>query len=231
VRCGSDRSFSGAPIWFLMPTVRSALQDEWTSTLITYFDGWLHQYGTVHLLFDGVHTRMNSPRVRRSYPSVLMKRAGGTLRISFFLSFFLMKFILSLISYIMRTIKFIEVNETTHGKARKNWYINCMSSNLLLLGGSSVLYVIYLSIYLSVCPPVCPSVGLSIYLSVFSVCIYLCVCLWLYNPCALWPLFQFLNLYTVGRTPRTGDQPVTKPLPTRRTTQTQNKSHRHPCLE
>jgi hypothetical protein len=38
-----------------------------------------------------------------------------------------------------------------------------------------------------------------------------------------WPLFQFLNLYTVGRTPRTGDQPVARPLPTRRTTQTQNK--------
>jgi hypothetical protein len=34
-----------------------------------------------------------------------------------------------------------------------------------------------------------------------------------------WPLFQFLYLYTVGRTPWTGDQP----LPTRRTVQTQNK--------
>jgi hypothetical protein len=38
-----------------------------------------------------------------------------------------------------------------------------------------------------------------------------------------WPLFQFLNLYTVGRTPRTGDQPVAKPVSTHRTTQTQNK--------
>jgi hypothetical protein len=36
-------------------------------------------------------------------------------------------------------------------------------------------------------------------------------------------LFQFLNLYTVGRTPWTGDQPVAKPLLTHRTTQTQNK--------
>jgi hypothetical protein len=34
-----------------------------------------------------------------------------------------------------------------------------------------------------------------------------------------WPLFQFLNPYTVGRTPWTGDQPVARPLPT----QTQNK--------
>jgi hypothetical protein len=39
-----------------------------------------------------------------------------------------------------------------------------------------------------------------------------------------WPLLQFRNLsYTDGRTPRTSDQPVARPLPTRRTTQTQNK--------
>jgi hypothetical protein len=34
---------------------------------------------------------------------------------------------------------------------------------------------------------------------------------------SLWtlaPLFQFLNLYTVGRTPWTGDQPIARPLPT-----------------
>jgi hypothetical protein len=38
-----------------------------------------------------------------------------------------------------------------------------------------------------------------------------------------WPLLQFPNLfYTDGRTPWTGDQPVPKPLPTYRTTQTQN---------
>jgi hypothetical protein len=46
---------------------------------------------------------------------------------------------------------------------------------------------------------------------------------WLYSPCGPWPLFQFLNLYTVGRTPWTGDQPVSRPLPTHRTTQKQNK--------
>jgi hypothetical protein len=38
-----------------------------------------------------------------------------------------------------------------------------------------------------------------------------------------WPLFNFLILYTVGSTPWKGDQPVTRPLPTHRTTQTQNK--------
>jgi hypothetical protein len=39
-----------------------------------------------------------------------------------------------------------------------------------------------------------------------------------------WALFfQFLNLYTVGRTPWTGDHPLARPLPTHRTTQTQNK--------
>jgi hypothetical protein len=37
-----------------------------------------------------------------------------------------------------------------------------------------------------------------------------------------WSLFQFLNLYTVGRTPWMGDQPVARP-PTHRTTQIQNK--------
>jgi hypothetical protein len=35
--------------------------------------------------------------------------------------------------------------------------------------------------------------------------------------------FSFLILYTVGRTPWTGDQPVAGPLPTHRTTQIQNK--------
>jgi hypothetical protein len=36
-----------------------------------------------------------------------------------------------------------------------------------------------------------------------------------------WPLFRFLILYTVGRTPWTRDQLVARPLPKRRTTQTQ----------
>jgi hypothetical protein len=35
--------------------------------------------------------------------------------------------------------------------------------------------------------------------------------------------FTFLILYTVGRTPWTSDQPDARPLPTHRTTQTQNK--------
>jgi hypothetical protein len=35
--------------------------------------------------------------------------------------------------------------------------------------------------------------------------------------------FSFLILYTIGRTPRTGDQPVARPLSTQKTTQTQNK--------
>jgi hypothetical protein len=34
--------------------------------------------------------------------------------------------------------------------------------------------------------------------------------------------FSFLIICTVGRTPWTGDQPVARPLPTHRTTQTQN---------
>jgi hypothetical protein len=41
----------------------------------------------------------------------------------------------------------------------------------------------------------------------------------------LWTLanFHFLNLYTVDWAPCTGDQPVARPQPTYRTTQTQNK--------
>jgi hypothetical protein len=35
--------------------------------------------------------------------------------------------------------------------------------------------------------------------------------------------FSFLIFYTVGRTPWTADQPVTRPLPAHRTAQTQNK--------
>jgi hypothetical protein len=38
-----------------------------------------------------------------------------------------------------------------------------------------------------------------------------------------WPLFSFLILYTVGRTPWSEDQPIERPLPINRTTQTQNK--------
>jgi hypothetical protein len=34
------------------------------------------------------------------------------------------------------------------------------------------------------------------------------------------PLFQFLDLYKVSKTPWTGYEPVARPLPTHRTTQT-----------
>jgi hypothetical protein len=47
---------------------------------------------------------------------------------------------------------------------------------------------------------------------------------WPYRP-LLGPgrFFSFIIMYTVGRTLWTGDQPVARPLPTHRTTQTQNK--------
>jgi hypothetical protein len=51
----------------------------------------------------------------------------------------------------------------------------------------------------------------------------LSVYLWLYSSCEPLQLFRFLNLYRVGRTPWTRDQPVGRSLPTHRTTQTQNK--------
>jgi hypothetical protein len=41
-----------------------------------------------------------------------------------------------------------------------------------------------------------------------------------FGPCSF---FSFLIIYTVGRTPWTGDQPVARPLSAHRTTQTQNK--------
>jgi hypothetical protein len=65
---------------------------------------------------------------------------------------------------------------------------------------------------------------LSTYLSKYlSVC--LSVYLWPYSPLlGLGRFFSFLILHTVSRTPWTGDQAVARPLPTHRTTQTQNKS-------
>jgi hypothetical protein len=54
-------------------------------------------------------------------------------------------------------------------------------------------------------------------------CRTLTICLWLNIPCEIWRIFQFLNLYTVGMTPSIGDQSFARSLPTRRTTQTQNK--------
>jgi hypothetical protein len=44
------------------------------------------------------------------------------------------------------------------------------------------------------------------------------------QPFGPWPLFQFLNLYTVGRTHWTWDQPVARSPFRHRKTQTQNKS-------
>jgi hypothetical protein len=51
----------------------------------------------------------------------------------------------------------------------------------------------------------------------------------LYSPLlGLGRFFSFLILYTVVRTPWTGDQPDAKPLSSHRTTQTQNKSTQTP---
>jgi hypothetical protein len=40
--------------------------------------------------------------------------------------------------------------------------------------------------------------------------------------------FSFVMLYTVGRTPLTGDQPIARPLPTHKYT---INAYRHPCLQ
>jgi hypothetical protein len=71
------------------------------------------------------------------------------------------------------------------------------------------------------------SVCLSVYLSCLS--IYLPTYLYVYLICGstalvdLGRFFSFLILYTVGSTLLAGDQPVTRPLPTHRAIQTQNK--------
>jgi hypothetical protein len=58
--------------------------------------------------------------------------------------------------------------------------------------------------------------------------ISLSLSLWLYSSLSLGTFLSFLILYRVYRTPWTGDQPLTRPLPRRRITQ--NKL-RHRCLE
>jgi hypothetical protein len=76
-----------------------------------------------------------------------------------------------------------------------------------------------LSASLSLCLYVCLSVYIPTYLPT-----YLPICLWLYSPLlGLGRFFSFLIIYTVGRTPWTGDQPLARPLSAHRTTQTQNK--------
>jgi hypothetical protein len=66
---------------------------------------------------------------------------------------------------------------------------------------------------------------------------YVCICLSVYGSTVHLldhgSFFRFLILYTAGRTPWTGDQPVARPLPTQRTTQTENKrtQYRHPYLK
>jgi hypothetical protein len=59
---------------------------------------------------------------------------------------------------------------------------------------------------------------------------YPSICLSIYSSTVLLlnlgRFFSFLILYTVGRTPWKGDQPIARPLPTHRTTETQNKRTR-----
>jgi hypothetical protein len=57
-----------------------------------------------------------------------------------------------------------------------------------------------------------------------SLSIYPSIYLSIYRPLlGLGRFFSFLNFYTVGRTPWTGDEPVALPLPAHTTEQTQNK--------
>jgi hypothetical protein len=61
--------------------------------------------------------------------------------------------------------------------------------------------------------------------------VYILIYVWLYSSfVGLWPLSSFLILYTVGRTPRTGDQPVSRPLSKDRK-QTKITAHRNPSFK
>jgi hypothetical protein len=84
--------------------------------------------------------------------------------------------------------------------------------------GSSSADCLLLRWPVSICPfyLVQTAFYLSIYLSIY-------LSMALQSFCGTLPLFQFLILYTVSRTPWTGDQPVARPFPTYRTTRTQNK--------
>jgi hypothetical protein len=78
------------------------------------------------------------------------------------------------------------------------------------------------SVHPSIQPSVHPSIRPSIHPSIHPTHPSL------YSPCGSWPLFHFLNLYTVCRTPWMGDQPVVTPIPTPRTTHTENKHTQTP---
>jgi hypothetical protein len=92
-----------------------------------------------------------------------------------------------------------------------------------------LILIYFLAIYLSVCLSVCLSIYLSICLSVY-LSIYLSTYLSIHLSVTQQPFveprpffFCFLVLCTVGRTPWAGNQPVARPLPTHRITQTHNK--------
>jgi hypothetical protein len=112
---------------------------------------------------------------------------------------------------------------TTHPSIHPSIYLSvylsfCLSVYL------SINQFVYPSIHLSIHPPTYPPIHPSIHLS-----ICLSIYLWLYDPfVGPWPLFQFLNLYTIGRIPSTGDQPAARPLPTHKH---RINAHRHSCLE
>jgi hypothetical protein len=76
----------------------------------------------------------------------------------------------------------------------------------------SIYLFIYLHIYIYLC--ICLSLYVCMYLSIYGSTVLLL---------QLRRVFSFLILCKVGSTPWTGDQPVARPLPTCRTTQTRNR--------
>jgi hypothetical protein len=60
---------------------------------------------------------------------------------------------------------------------------------------------------------------------------YLTIYLWLHSPCGPWPLFQFLNLYIVGRTHGRGMNPSQSRYLHNEQHKHRINAHRHPCLK
>jgi hypothetical protein len=102
-------------------------------------------------------------------------------------------------------------------RKRSRWVIDVISKDILVLCDITLVFCLigcFVRSYTKV-----PAVISIHFIRDLTFSIYGSTVLLLYFGC----LFSVLILYTVGRSPRTGDQPVSRPLHTHRTTQTQNK--------
>jgi hypothetical protein len=108
-------------------------------------------------------------------------------------------------------MKNINLNKSSHNP---KFNVLCLARDISIWRHSSFILFIkyhYPSIHTSVHPSIHPSIYLSLYIYGTTALVNLC------------RLFSFLILHTVGRTPRTGDEPVPRQLPTHTGQYKQNK--------